>query len=117
MIYVIDDDVSMCRSIERLLKSHGFAVACFSSAVEFLQQGKTTKSDCLLVDIHMPKMNGLQLKERMNQLHIDTPVIFMTAFDSEAMRVHARETGAAGFFRKPFESQVLIDIIQFATLG
>ena len=115
MIYVVDDDASICRATMRLMKSAGLSAQAFTSAEEFLQFSRPTAADCLLLDIQMPGMNGLDLQRQLRRSGIQIPVIVITAFDDEQTREAARSTGAVGYFRKPFDDQALLDAICFAT--
>ena len=115
MIYVIDDDASVCRAMTRLMRSAGLSIQTFASAQAFLSSIQPTESDCLLVDIQMPGMNGLELQRQLTRSGIRVPVIFITAFDDNNMREQARQGGAAGYFRKPFDDQAILDAIRFAT--
>ena len=114
MIYVVDDDTSVCKALARLMKSAGLPVQAFASAEAFLSAVQPTDSDCLLVDIQMPGMSGLELQQRLTRSGIHAPVIFITAFDDDQVRKQARQGGAAGYFRKPFDDQALLDAIKFA---
>ena len=113
MIYVIDDDASVCRAMTRLMHSAGLSVQTYDSAQEFLSSVQPTQSDCLLVDIQMPGMSGLELQRQLTRSGIHVPVIFITAFDDDQMREKAHYGGAAGCFRKPFDDQALLDAIKF----
>ena len=114
MIYVVDDDPSVRRGLGRLLKAAGFPARTFASGKEFLDHGKPTENDCLIVDVHMPGMNGLELLRVLSDDDIRVPVILMTGRDDDRARIEARRVGAVGFFRKPFDDQALIDTIEFA---
>jgi len=114
VIYVIDDDASVCKAMTRLMKSAGLSVQTFASAEAFLSSAQPTESDCLLVDIQMPGMSGLELQRQLAHLGYHVPVIFITAFDDDQVRKQARQIGAAGYFRKPFDDQALLDAIKFA---
>lgn len=115
MIYVVDDDASICKAVTRLMSAAELPVEAFSSAEAFLAAARPSASDCLLIDIHMPGMSGLQLQQRLKETGIPVPVIFITAFDDDQARVQASRAGAAGYFRKPFDDQALLDAIYFAT--
>ncbi len=114
MIYVVDDDASICKAMTRLMKSAGLSVQTFTSAEAFLNSVQPTESDCLLVDVQMPGMSGLELQRQLVRSGIRVPVIFITAFDDDQVRQQARQGGAAGYFRKPFDDQALLDAIKFA---
>ena len=114
MIYIVDDDPSVRRGLSRLLKASGFAVRAYASGKEFLAYGQPTESDCIIVDVHMPGMNGLELIQALLDDDLQVPVILMTGRDDETARIAARHAGAVGFFHKPFDDQALIDTIEFA---
>ncbi len=114
VIYVVDDDASICKAITRLLKSAGLSAQAFQSAEDFLRVVKVQSPDCLLLDIRMPEMNGLELQRQLTRSGIRIPVIFITAFDDDHTRQQAREAGAAGYFCKPFDDEALLDAIRFA---
>jgi len=116
MLYVVDDDLSICKATTRLMKSAGIPVQAYTSAEEFLQYCRPTAADCLLLDVQMQGMNGLELHRQLRQSGVQVPVIFITAFDDESTREAARDLGAAGYFRKPFDDQALLDAIKFAKI-
>ena len=116
MLYVVDDDLSICKATTRLLKSAGIPAQAYTSAEEFLQCCHPTAADCLLLDVQMPGMNGMELQRQLRRAGIQVPVIFITAFDDGLTREAARNLGAAGYFRKPFDDQALIDAIKFAKI-
>lgn len=115
MIYIVDDDASVRKAMARLMKATGLSAQTFASAETFLQSVEPTASDCLLVDIQMPGMSGLELQQQLARSGIQVPVIFITAFDDDNSREQARRAGALGYFRKPFDDQALLDAIFFAT--
>ncbi len=114
LIYIVDDDASVCKAMKRLLKSAGLAAQAFHSAQDFLSVATPQISDCLLVDVQMPGMSGLELQRQLIKNGIRVPVIFITAFDEDHLRQEARAAGAAGYFRKPFDDQALLDAIIFS---
>ena len=114
-IFIVDDDISVCKATLRLMKSMGLSAQAFTSAKDFLQSSHPIASDCLLVDIQMPGMSGLELVRQLRDSGKSVPVIFITAFDDDLMRQEARSLGAVGYFRKPFDDQALLDTIYFAT--
>ena len=97
-VYVVDDDESVRRALGRLLKSAGIEAHVFASAEEFLQSDFHAKDACLVTDLRMPGMSGLDLQQELRKRHIDIPVVFVTAFDSDEARTQARLAGAAGYF-------------------
>lgn len=110
-IVVIDDNPSMLQGINRLLSAHGFYVLTFASAEAFLVGIAKCEPDCLLLDIHLGGMSGIDLQRRLTALGIDLPVIFMTAIDNEASRQQAFDAGCVAYLKKPFLSKLLIDAI------
>ncbi len=114
LIYIVDDDPSVRRGLSRLLKASGFSVRAYASAKEFLDYVQPTESDCIIVDVHMPVMNGLELHQALLDDDLRVPVILMTGRDDETARIAAQRAGAVGFFHKPFDDQALIDTIEFA---
>ena len=114
LIAVVDDDVSFLRSVGRLLRSAGYAVDTYGSARQFLASLPTTSPRCLVLDVHMPEMTGLQLQDRLAAEGHCLPVIFMTAFDTPQTREHARKAGSFGLLLKPFDKAALLQAIQGA---
>src|SRR6187401_2765641 len=92
-VAVVDDDPSMLSAADNLLDAHGFATALFASAEEFLGSGAAAQVDCLLLDIHLGGMSGIELRRRLKASRPALPVIFMTALDNEEIRQQAVETG------------------------
>jgi FixJ family two-component response regulator len=109
VIAVIDDDASIRGALKGLLSSLGFVVQLFASAEDFLQAPCTSETACLIVDVHMPGMSGIELQRRLIAQDQHTPIIFITAFPEEGIRARALEAGAVGFLSKPFEEQVLLE--------
>ncbi len=99
-IAVIDDDESLCRSLARLLNQAGFQPITFPSAEEFLSDPLRSHFECLLVDVQLGGMSGIDLHKRLNQAGNAAPVIYLTAFDDPRARAEATRAGCAGFFRK-----------------
>ena len=110
-IAVIDDNPSMLQSLNRLLSAHGFSVQTFASAESFLDNLAGCKADCLLLDIHLGGISGIDLQRRLTSSGTDLPVIFMTAIDSEVARQEAIDAGCIAYLRKPFLAKLLIDAI------
>jgi FixJ family two-component response regulator len=112
---LIDDDESVRRALQRLLRSAGLDVKAFSSAEEFLQSGNLGEQRaCIILDIRMPGMTGFDLQEKLVSKGIRIPVITVSAFDDAATRERARKLGATAFFRKPVDGEALIDAIHWA---
>ena len=114
IVAVVDDDPSMLNAAEDLLHAQGFTTMVFASAEEFLDRGAVTQVDCLLLDIHLGGMSGIELWRQLKGSGSMLPVIFMTALDDEAMREQALKTGCVAFLRKPFEGRQLINAIKKA---
>ena len=99
-IAVIDDDESHCRSMARLLQQSGFQAITFLSAEDFLKDTWRARFDCLLVDVQMGGISGIDMHGKLMEQGVRTPVIYLTAFDDPSARARANEMGCAGYFRK-----------------
>ena len=113
-VYIIDDDVSVRTALERLLISAGIRARTFSGAREFLKAGVPTGPACIITDVKMQGMSGLELHRKLAAEGARVSFIFVTAYDTPAARREAREAGAIAYFRKPVDDQALIDAIQWA---
>jgi FixJ family two-component response regulator len=113
-IFIIDDDASIRRALGRVMKSAGLAWESYESADQFLAAADLGNVGCIVADITLIGMSGLDLKIRLNAMRHELPLIFLTAHDSAEMRAAAREAGAAAFFRKPVDTQALLDAIHWA---
>jgi FixJ family two-component response regulator len=107
VISVIDDDQSTRSGIVRLVRSLGFVASAFPSAQAFLQSRQLIKTSCLISDVHMPEMNGIQLHDALRARGCSIPIIFVTAFYDEKMRAKALDRGAICFLSKPFDGETL----------
>jgi len=114
LISVIDDDESVRRTTTRLIESFGFRAAAFESAENFLGSGRLNDSSCLIVDVQMPGMNGLQLQSQLAAAGCSIPIIFITAHDDKESRRRAMQAGAVAFLAKPFNDEELLQIIHSA---
>ena len=114
MISVIDDDASVRTATNNLLSSHGYLIQTFVSADDFLQSDRLDDSACVIADVQMPGMSGLDLLTHMRTQGYTVPFIFITAFPDDSVRVRALKAGAIGFLAKPFAGPVLIDCIETA---
>jgi FixJ family two-component response regulator len=114
VVTVVDDDPTMLKAIARLLGAKGFDVEAFASAEAFLAGGTATKATCLILDIHLSGMSGIELRHRLAASGSRLPVIFITALDDEATRREAMKAGCVAFLRKPFLSRLLLDAIEKA---
>ena len=113
-IVIIDDNDAMQDSLRDLIQAAGFEVQCFGSAKAFLESDLQRNAACLIVDIRMPKMSGLELQARLKEEQCNVPIIFITAFDDAAMRTKAMSEGAVEFLVKPFDHRLLIKILKGA---
>ena len=111
MIYIIDDDKSVRRSFELLLNSAGLNCQSYSSAKEFLEEYCLTEGDLLILDIHMPDMDGCELLNLLKNKSIHVPVIVVTAYDEEKSRQVAKNYGVIGYLLKPVNGDELIELI------
>jgi FixJ family two-component response regulator len=115
-IAIVDDDASMLKGIERLLGAYGFITKAFTSAEAFLNLEAAASVDCLLLDIHLSGMSGIELRRHLSASGCRLPVIFMTAFDDEATRAKAQQAGCVAYLHKPFVANLLIGAIEKAAL-
>jgi FixJ family two-component response regulator len=114
LVAILDDDDSMRTALQGLLKSAGMPAQAFASAEEFLQSGQQHKTACLIADIRMPGMSGLELQAQLNAEHCRIPTIFITAHGDAKMRLQALRAGAVEFLSKPFDDEVLLESIRAA---
>ena len=113
-IYVVDDDDGMRRALDILLSTVGYKTAVFSRPAEFLGQFSADAPGCLVLDIRMPEMSGLEVQQRLNRMGSMLPVIFITGHGDVPMAVQAMKEGAFEFIQKPFRDQELLDRINHA---
>jgi FixJ family two-component response regulator len=114
MISVIDDDAFVREAIDNLLSSEGYLVRTFASAEEFLQSPQLHGCACVVADVQMPGMSGVDLLTHMRAQGYNTPFIFITAFPEDSVRDRARRAGAIGFLAKPFAASDLIKHVEAA---
>lgn len=114
VIWVVDDDESVRRTTGLLIESFGYRVASFESAEALLKPGQLNEMCCLIVDIRMPGMNGLQLQRHLTTEGWSIPVIFITAYGNEELRRQAKQAGAIAFLDKPFSDEQLLEAIRSA---
>jgi FixJ family two-component response regulator len=114
MVCVVDDDESILRALRRVLGATGFRVETFSSAQQFLDSEHRDRADCLVLDVHLGGLSGLDLQERLARSGVSTPVIIITAYDDARTRERARRAGVIEYLRKPFDDDSLIDAIHKA---
>ncbi len=113
-VFIVDDDPLIRDSLEQLIKSVGIKAYSFSSAREFLEKDLPDQPCCLVLDIRMPSLSGLDLQEELTRRSIPIPIIFITGHGTVPMSVRAMKAGAADFLQKPFEDQELLDAIHNA---
>jgi FixJ family two-component response regulator len=114
LISVVDDDDSVRESLQGFIRSLGFKVEVFALAEEFLNSVHFGKTDCLILDVRMPGMNGLELQRRLMNSHSGIPVIFITSHEDELARLQALKDGAVDYLLKPFSEEALLNAIQTA---
>lgn len=115
LVYIVDDDESVRTGLSRLMRSAGFEARVFDSAGQFLRNLQTERPACVLLDITMPNVTGLEVQARLKEKGIMLPVIAVSARDDEDTRRLARELGAKFFLRKPVDDQALLDAIHWVT--
>ena len=114
IVAIVDDDESVRRALQGLLKAVGLQAKAFASAEEFLDSGQQHHTACLVTDIRMPGMSGLDLQARLNSQNCRIPTIFITAHGDANMRMQALRAGAVEFLAKPFSDDVLLDNVRAA---
>jgi FixJ family two-component response regulator len=111
VVIVVDDNSGFLKSVARLLTVHGFAVRTFTSAEALLDNNDMQTATCLLLDIHLGGISGIELQRRLTASGSKCPVIFMTAIDDDATRTEAINAGCIAYLRKPFAPQLLLDAL------
>ena len=114
IIAIIDDDEAMQDSLRDLMESAGLTARSFGSAEEFIESDLHTGAGCLIVDVRMPKMSGLQLQARLKEEQCNIPIIFITAHGDARMRIRAMREGAVEFLAKPFDHNLLLKRVRAA---
>ena len=114
LIYVVDDDASVRQALKMLLTSANMEVRTFEQAKDLLKCEFREEKVCLIADIKMKGLGGLELQQQLAKRGVKVPIIFLTADESNEIRQRAKQAGAAGFFRKPVDDQALLDTIQWA---
>jgi FixJ family two-component response regulator len=114
IVFVVDDDQSVREALDSLFRSTGLKVQAFASAQEFLQSEKPERASCLVLDVRMPGLSGLDLQREMADSEISMPIIFITGHGDIPMTVQAMKAGAVEFLTKPFREQDLLDAVGFA---
>ena len=113
-VFVVDDDASVRKSLELLIGSAGWEPQTFASAREFLSSPPAAAPSCLVLDVNLPDLNGLDLQTRVSRERLDMPIIFITAYGDVAMTVRAMKAGAVEFLTKPFGGDALLAAIRSA---
>ena len=114
VVFVVDDDISVRESLELLIYNEGWCAETFESAQEFLCRPRVNVPSCLVLDVSLPGLNGLDLQERVAKERTDMPIIFITGYGDVPMTVRAMKAGAVEFLTKPFGDDVLLDAIRNA---
>jgi FixJ family two-component response regulator len=114
LVAIVDDDDSLRVALQGLLKATGFPAEAYASAEEFLSSGQQQKTACLITDIRMPGMSGLELQAKLNADRHRIPIIFLTAHGDEKMRMQALRAGAVEFLAKPFDAEALLENVRAA---
>jgi FixJ family two-component response regulator len=114
LVAIVDDDESVQSALQDLIESEGLSALCFSSAEQFLNSEARHKAGCLIADIRMPGMSGLELQAKLKAERCRIPIIFITAHGDDEMRILALRDGAAEFLTKPFNDAVLLEIVHAA---
>lgn len=113
-ISIVDDDESVREALKSLLKSVGFMAVAFASAEEFLNSGHLPATVCLILDVRMPGMSGIELQDRLTASHGGLPIVFISAHADEDARARALASGAVDFLQKPFSEEALLNAIDAA---
>ena len=114
LVAIVDDDDSIRSAFQGLLKAVGLSSQAFASAEEFLQSGQQNQTACLITDIRLPGISGLELQARLNAEHCRIPTIFVTAHGDAQMRMRAMRAGAVEFLAKPFDDEALLETVRAA---
>jgi FixJ family two-component response regulator len=114
IVFIVDDDVSVRESLEALIRCAGCRPETFASALEFLARPRVDVPSCLVLDVSLPDLNGLDLQQRIAGERTDMPIIFITGYGDIPMTVQAMKAGAVEFLTKPFQDEVLLNAIQTA---
>lgn len=114
LVAIVDDDDLMRTALQGLMKAVGWPAQAFASAEEFLKSGQQSETACLIADIRMPGMSGLELQARLNAEHCRIPTIFITAHGDAKMRMQALRAGAVEFLAKPFDDEALLESVRAA---
>jgi FixJ family two-component response regulator len=111
-VFVVDDDVSVCVALSRLIRTAGLHVETFGTAAECLNADRLKDADCLVLDVHLPDLSGLELQAKLTALGLELPIVFITGRGDIPMSVRAIKAGAMEFLTKPFDNRQLLDAIE-----
>jgi len=111
-VFVADDDVDVCVALSRLIRTAGLHVETFGTAAEVLSDDRLRDADCLVLDVHLPDLSGLELQAKLTELGLELPIVFITGRGDIPMSVRAMKAGALEFLTKPFDNQQLLDAIE-----
>ena len=114
LVAIVDDDESVQRALQDLIESDGLSALCFGSAEQFLDSTARHEAACLIADIRMPGLSGLELQAKLKAERCPIPIIFITAHGDAEIRIHAMRQGAVEFLSKPFDDAVLLEIVHTA---
>jgi FixJ family two-component response regulator len=114
LVFVVDDDVAVRNALGNLLESAGLSVEAFGSAEEFMDSGVVCDKSCLILDVQLPSMSGMELQKWLSHRKNSAPIIFVTAHVDDDVRVRALREGAVGFFFKPLDSDALLTAVHSA---
>jgi len=111
-VFVVDDDVSVCVALSRVIRAAGLHVETFGTAAECLNADRLKDADCLVLDVHLPDLGGLELQANLTELGLELPIVFITGRGDIPMSVRAMKGGALEFLTKPFDNRQLLDAIE-----
>lgn len=114
---MVDDEESVLKALERLIRAAGLGVETFLSGIDFLDAMRTRQADCVVLDLHMPTMNGFEVQARLAQMGMRLPVVVITGHDTPESRARALAGGAASYLLKPVDDNLLLDAIAAAIAG
>ena len=117
LVAIVDDDQSVRSALKDLMEAAGLSARCFGSAEEFLESDRRNQTACLITDVSMPGMSGLELQARLKAEGSRIPIIFITAHADAKTKLRAMMAGAVGFLSKPFDDEVLLDKVRAALDG